>query len=93
MVLMKMNIKVIPNAKQNKLVEEPGRFKVYLTAPAVEGKANQALIEFLAGHFNVKKSRISIVRGGKSREKVVEVRDPSTPSVSLGTSSLRASAR
>ena len=69
----RFNIKVIPNAKQNKLVEEMGRFKIYLTAPAVEGKANQALIKFLAGHFNVKKSRISIVRGGKSREKIVEI--------------------
>jgi hypothetical protein len=72
---MKLNIKVIPNAKQNRLVEEPGRLKVYLTAPAVEGKANEALIEFLAEHFKVKKSKISIIRGLKSREKIVEIRD------------------
>jgi hypothetical protein len=72
---MKLNIKVIPNAKQNKLVEEPGRVKVYLTAPAVEGKANEALIEFLAEHFKTKKNKISIIRGIKSREKVVEIRD------------------
>jgi len=70
---MKMNIKVIPNAKHNKLVEEAGRLKVYLTAPAVEGKANEALIEFLAEHFKIKKSRISIIRGEKSREKIVEI--------------------
>ena len=70
---MKINIKVIPNAKHNKLVEEFGRLKVYLTAPAVEGKANEALIEFLAEHFKVKKNKISIIRGVKSREKIVEV--------------------
>ena len=71
--MTKLNIKVIPNAKHNKLVEEPGRLKVYLTAPAVEGKANEALIEFLAEYFNVKKNRISIIRGVKSREKIIEI--------------------
>jgi len=70
---MRINIKVISNTKQNKLVEEPGRLKVYLTAPAVEGKANEALIEFLAEHFKIKKNKISIVRGEKSREKIVEI--------------------
>jgi uncharacterized protein len=73
--MAKFNIKVIPNAKQNKLVEEPGRLKVHLTARAVEGKANAALIEFLSGHFKVRKSAISIVRGEKNREKIVEIRD------------------
>lgn len=71
----RFNIKVIPNAKRNKIVEEPGHLKVYLTALAVEGKANQALIEFLAEHFKTKKNKISIIRGEKSREKIVEVRD------------------
>ena len=70
---MKINVKVIPNAKQNKLIEENGGYKVYLTAPAVEGKANRALIEFLAEHFGAKKRQISIIRGEKSRDKVVEI--------------------
>jgi len=73
--MAKLNIKVIPNAKHNKLVEEPGRLKVYLTAPAVEGKANDALIEYLSEHFKIKKNRISIIRGLKNREKVIEIRD------------------
>jgi len=70
---MRINIRVQPNAKQNQIVEEAGRFKVYLTAPPVEGKANQALIEFLAEHFNVKRNQINILRGEKSREKVIEI--------------------
>ncbi|MFA5840209.1 MAG: DUF167 domain-containing protein [Candidatus Margulisiibacteriota bacterium] len=70
---MRLNIKVIPNAKQSKLVQEAGNYKVYLTAPAVEGKANEALIEFLAEHFKVKKKQIAIVRGEKSRNKLVEI--------------------
>jgi len=71
---MRLNIKVVPNARQNKIVEETGRLKVYLTAPPVGGKANKALIEFLAEHFGVKKNQIKIVRGEKSREKVVVVK-------------------
>ncbi|MFH1825850.1 MAG: DUF167 domain-containing protein [bacterium] len=70
---MIFKVRVIPNAKHNKIVQEPGRLKVYLTAPAVEGKANKALIKFLAEYFDVKKSKIKIVKGSKSRDKIVEV--------------------
>jgi uncharacterized protein (TIGR00251 family) len=70
---MRFNVKVVPNAKQQKIIEEAGRLKVYLNAPALEGRANQALVEFLAEHFNVKKKQIKIIRGEKNREKVVEI--------------------
>lgn len=70
---MKLNIRVIPKAKHNKVVVEPDRLKVYLTAPPVEGKANEALIEFLAEHLKVKRSQIKILRGLKSRDKVIEI--------------------
>ncbi len=68
-----IKIKVIPNAKKNKVVESEGLFKVYVNAPAVDGKANKALIEVLSEYFDVRKSSVRIVRGEKSREKVVEV--------------------
>ena len=70
---MRLNIKVIPHAKQNKIVEEAGRFKVYLTAPPVEGKANQALIEFLSEHFKVKRRQVKIIQGQKGRLKIVDI--------------------
>jgi hypothetical protein len=70
---MRYTIRVIPRAKQNKVVEEDGRVKVYLTAPPVEGRANQALIEVLAAHFQVKKSNVRIIRGEKSRDKLVGI--------------------
>ncbi|MDD5593795.1 MAG: DUF167 domain-containing protein [Candidatus Margulisbacteria bacterium] len=71
---MIVNVRVIPRARQNKIVEEPGRYKVYLNAPPVEGKANQALIGFLAEHFGVKRSRIRLIRGEKNRDKVIEIK-------------------
>ncbi len=66
-------IRVIPNTKQNKIVDEGERLKVYLTAPAVDGRANKALIALLAEHFGVRKSSISIIRGEKSRDKVIQI--------------------
>ena len=62
---MRHSIRVIPKAKQNKVVVEEERLKVYLTAPAIEGRANQALIEVLAAHFQVRKGDIRIVKEGK----------------------------
>ena len=71
--IMLLNVRVIPKAKHNKIVEEEGRLRVYLTAPPLEGKANKALIELLAEYYKVKKNQIVIVRGQKSRDKVLEI--------------------
>jgi uncharacterized protein len=76
---MRYTIRVIPRAKQNKVVEEEGRVKVYLTAPPVEGRANQALIEVLAAHFQVRRGDIRIVRGEKSRNKLIQIGEPLFP--------------
>lgn len=67
------NIKVIPNARKNSVTEEAGRLKVHVNAPAVDGKANEAVIEILAKHFGVRKSAVKILKGQLSREKTVEV--------------------
>jgi len=53
--------------------EEGGVVKVYLTAPALEGRANEALIDVLSEHFGVKRSTIEIVKGLKSRYKIVNI--------------------
>ncbi len=47
--------------------------KIYLTAVPVDGKANKELIKLLAEKLGVSKSRIEIIKGEKSKEKVVEV--------------------
>ena len=63
----------MPSAKQNRWVEEKGLIKVYLSAPAVDGKANAALVKFLAQHFGVKPSQIEIIKGLKTRQKVINI--------------------
>jgi uncharacterized protein (TIGR00251 family) len=70
---LKIDVKVIPNARKERIVDEDGLLKVYVTAPALDGKANKALIDLLAEHFDVKKRDVRIVKGEKSREKVVEI--------------------
>ncbi len=68
-----INIKVIPNAKKNEVYEEGELLKVRVQAPAMDGRANKAVVEVLAEFFGVKKSSVRIIRGERSREKVVEV--------------------
>jgi len=70
---MRIEIKVVPNARAEKIVSGTEGLKVYLCAPAVDGKANARLIEYLADHCRVRKSAVSIVRGQTSRRKVVEI--------------------
>ena len=70
---MRINVKVIVQAKKSLIKEAGGIFKVYLNAPAVDGKANKALIEFLAEHFSVKKSAVEIIKGLKSRHKTINI--------------------
>ena len=70
---MMFNVKVVPNAKQERLVREADRLKVYICAPAVDGRANERLVEFLADTFRVKKRQVIVRQGLTSRLKVVEI--------------------
>lgn len=67
-------IKVHPRAKKNASAGKSGdALKVALTAPPVEGKANQACIEFLAKLLEVPRSSVTIAAGETSRNKVIRV--------------------
>jgi len=52
---------------------EGGALKVRLSAPPVEGAANRALVKLLAKALGVARSRVEIVRGARSRNKLVRV--------------------
>jgi uncharacterized protein (TIGR00251 family) len=67
-------VHVHPRARKNAITGVAGdALKVALTAPPVQGKANQACIEFLAEFLNVPRSSVTIVAGQSSRNKVVRV--------------------
>jgi uncharacterized protein (TIGR00251 family) len=65
---------VQPGAKRTQAAGLHGEaLKVRLAAPPAEGRANAALIAWLADVFEVPRRQVRLVRGGKSREKVVEI--------------------
>ncbi len=65
-----LNIYVQPKASKNKIVGLHGEeLKVATTAPPVDGKANKAIIAFLAKFFGLSKSTITLIRGQHSRHK------------------------
>ena len=68
-----INVKVIPNAKKNRIIQQEGILRVYLTSPPVDGKANKLLIKILSEYFKVKKSGIRIKRGVKAKHKSIEI--------------------
>jgi uncharacterized protein len=75
-------VKVRPRAKKNAITGEVGdAMKLALTAPPLEGRANQACIEFLAEVLNVPRSSVTIAAGQSSRNKVIRVRGLSAAQV------------
>lgn len=67
-------VKVHPRARKNAITGTLGdALKVALTAPPVEGKANQAVIEFFADLFEIPRSSVTIASGETSRNKVIRI--------------------
>jgi uncharacterized protein (TIGR00251 family) len=70
-----IEVKVEPRSSKRQItgIMDGSILKVKLTAPPVDGSANEQLIELIAEVTGVKKSRISIVRGLSSKRKLVEI--------------------
>jgi uncharacterized protein len=65
-------VRVLPRSSRNQIAGvSEGVLKIKLTAPPVEGAANEMLIEFLSDKLKIAKSKISIVRGQSSKSKTV----------------------
>ena len=71
---MLVKVRVTPNAKEARVTKTgEDSFEVRVDEKAVDGRANKRLLEILAEHFNVSKSKIFLVKGAKSRDKIVEI--------------------
>ena len=67
-------VRVQPRARRNEIAgERDGALLVRVTAPPVEGRANDAVRRLLAKRLGVPAGRVSVVRGESSRDKVIEV--------------------
>ena len=75
-------VKVHPRAKKNAITGElADALRLSLTSPPVEGRANQACIEFFAKLLKVPRSSVTIASGQTSRQKVIRVAGLSTDQV------------
>jgi len=71
---MLIKVRVTPNAKKANVTKiNETELDVKVDEEAVDGRANKRLMEILSIHFNVPKSRIRVIRGAKSRDKIVDV--------------------
>jgi uncharacterized protein (TIGR00251 family) len=72
-----MAVRVTPRASRNEIVEilGDGTIKIHLTAPPVDGKANEALLKFLAKILDVPQQHLEVVAGTTSRDKLISVID------------------
>jgi uncharacterized protein (TIGR00251 family) len=68
-------VRLQPRARRTEIVgERGGAMVIRVTAPPVDGKANAALCAFVAERAGVPRSRVQVVRGMTSRDKVVRVK-------------------
>jgi len=70
---MIISVRVIPKAGRNLVKSEEDKLRVYLTKPAQEGLANEQLVDLLCKYYKVRKYQVRIIKGLKSRDKLVEI--------------------
>ena len=77
-------VHVQPGAKRSAIAGLHGnRLKIRIAAPALDGRANEALTAFIADRLGIPKSRVTVAKGAQSREKRVSVAGDSDPAVLL----------
>jgi uncharacterized protein len=80
-----VSVRVHPGARKSAVSGvHAGFVKISLTAPPVEGRANEALIEFVADLLRVPRARVNLVGGAASRTKVLRVTGKSAAEVQAG---------
>ncbi len=70
---MKLSIRVVTRSSRDFVKEDSGMLKVYVSKPPADGLANEAVIKLLSNYFNVSKSRVSILSGARSKNKIVQI--------------------
>jgi len=72
--IITLTLHVQPGAKRSEIVGLHGEaLKIKLAAPPIEGRANEALLKFIADLFAVPLRKVELMQGGQSRHKVVAV--------------------
>ena len=73
---MRITVTVIPEARSERIERiDASRLRVAVTAPAREGRANDAVVRAVARFFGVRVSAVRIVHGATSRSKIIEIKE------------------
>lgn len=71
---MRIYVKAVPRSSRNEIIKiSEGEYKVKLTAPPAEGKANEMLQKILADYFGISKSNVKIIAGKSARIKIIDI--------------------
>jgi len=74
-----LDIRVQPRASRDEIAGPRGeRLKIRLTAPPVDGKANQNLLKYLANLCGVRRKQVSLISGANARNKRIAIEFPKT---------------
>ena len=80
--MITITVRVQPGASKDEVVGwEEGVLKIRLRARAVEGKANKSLVDFLSSALGLRPRQVALIKGEKSRQKLVQVDLPSLEEV------------
>jgi len=72
---LRIRVKVIPKSKSPSITEEYGEMVVRVRSSPERGKANEEAIKIIAKHFGVSPSKVRLVHGTTSRNKVFEIEE------------------
>lgn len=74
-MIMKITVRVHPRAREEKMFQagQHDHYEVYVKAPPLEGKANEAVEKLVAEHFEVPVRTVRVINGLKSKVKIIEI--------------------
>jgi uncharacterized protein (TIGR00251 family) len=74
---IRLAVQIVPNAKKNEIIGlQADALKIRLQAQPVEGKANDALIRFIAERLEIPRITVSITHGHTNKRKIIEIHAP-----------------
>ncbi|SNR79455.1 DUF167 domain-containing protein [Puniceibacterium sediminis] len=68
-----LSLRVTPKASANRVIEDDGTLRIYVTAVPADGAANDAVQKLLAKALGIAKTRLSLIQGATSRNKVFRI--------------------
>jgi hypothetical protein len=73
-LVARLSVRVQPRSKRESIESiQDGVVRIRVSAPPIDGKANEAVRRLIAKSLNVPRSRVTLVKGSKSRDKVFEI--------------------